>query len=123
MTRSGHVGERPASSAGSDPLALSENSDPPRWATEGVANAIALLGFCCALALYFWFIHQYGVNAIYVDQWDNIALLTHSSFFQNSYMGHMSLTHLWAQHNESRMLFPNLVVLLLGTTTHMNVVV
>ena len=71
--------------------------------------------------VYFWFVHVYGVNAIWYDQWDNIALLTHSNYFYNSYAGHTSLSMLWTQHNENRMLFPNLVVLALGALTHLNV--
>ena len=73
------------------------------------------------VATYFWYIHQFGVNAIWFDQWDNIALLTHSSFFLHSYAGHTSLSMLWIQHNENRMLFPNLVVLALGSLTHLNI--
>ena len=73
------------------------------------------------VAIYFWFIHQFGVNAIWYDQWDNVALLTHSSYFFNSYAGHTSLSMLWVQHNENRMLFPNLVVLALGSLTHLNI--
>ena len=82
------------------------------------AMAVLLL---IPVAFYFWFIHEYGVNAIYYDQWENIALLTHSSFFSTSYAGHTSLGMLWTQHNENRMLFPNLVVLLLGGLTHLNI--
>jgi hypothetical protein len=66
-------------------------------------------------------IRVYGVNAIFYDQWTNIALLSHSHFFSQSYVGPMSLGHLWAQHNENRMLFPNLVVLVLGSATHLNI--
>jgi hypothetical protein len=71
------------------------------------------------VAIYLWFIHQYGVNAIWYDQWDNIALLTHSSFGGVTYTGHTSLGMLWMQHNENRMLFPNLMVLALGSLTHL----
>ena len=81
---------------------------------------IALL-LLIPVALYFWFIHQYGVNAIFYDQWDNIALLTHSQFYPKSYVGHTNLSMLWSQHNENRMLFPNLIVLALGALTHFNI--
>ncbi len=27
-------------------------------------------------AAYLWFVHSFAVNAIYYDQWDNVALLT-----------------------------------------------
>ena len=73
------------------------------------------------VGIYLWFVHSFGVNAIWYDQWDNVALLTHSSYFYSSYAGHTSLSTLWTQHNENRMLFPNLVVLALGSLTHLNV--
>lgn len=83
----------------------------------------ALAGIGAAAGLYISFIHEYGVNAIFYDQWDNVALLTHSSFFTTSYSGHTTLGMLWQQHNENRMLFPNLLVLALGATTHLNILV
>jgi hypothetical protein len=74
-------------------------------------------------AVYLWFVHSFAVNAIYYDQWDNVALLTRSPLGY-SYTGHPTLlVRLWHQHNENRLLFPNLVVLALGSWTHLNVVV
>jgi hypothetical protein len=74
-------------------------------------------------AVYLWFVHSFAVNAIYYDQWDNVALLTRSSYGY-FYTAHPTLLErLWHQHNENRMLFPNLVVLALGSWTHLNVVV
>src|SRR5450432_2720658 len=75
------------------------------------------------VALYVWFVHEFGVNAIYYDQWDNVALLTHSSLGFTTYAGHTGLSMLWIQHNENRMFFPNLVVLALRDLTHFNVLV
>ena len=72
------------------------------------------------VAIYFWFIHQFGVNAIYYDQWDNVALLTHTQFF-HSY-SHTNLALLWSQHGEDRTFFPNLIVLALGHLTNLNIV-
>jgi hypothetical protein len=84
------------------------------------AGALLLL---LPVALYFWFVHRYGVNAIYYDQWNDIALLTHNSYFGTSYAGHTTLRTLWQQHGENRNLFPNLVVLALGRLTHFNILV
>ena len=75
------------------------------------------------MALYVWFVHEFGVNAIYYDQWDNIALLTHSNLGFTSYAGHTTLSTLWTQHNENRMFFPNLAVFALKDLTHFNVLV
>ena len=85
------------------------------------AQPVTALLLLIPVATYFWYVHQFGVNAIWYDQWDNIALLTHSSFLFHSYAGHTSLSMLWSQHNENRMLFPNLVVLALGSLTHLNI--
>lgn len=72
------------------------------------------------IALYFWFIHQYGVNAILYDQWNDVALLTHTPYLAHSY-SHTTISALWAQHNEDRTFFPNLVVLALGRLTSLNI--
>ncbi len=37
--------------------------------------------------------------------------------------GNLSLATLWAQHNENRVFFPNLIVVVLGDTTHFNTVI
>ena len=83
-------------------------------------GAAALL-LLIPIGLYFWFIHQYGVNAIYYDQWNDVALLTHTRYFLESYSGHTTIGMLWAQHNESRTFFPNLIVLALGALTQLNI--
>ena len=72
-------------------------------------------------ALYFWFIHRYGVNAIYYDQWNDVALLTHTRYISTSIL-HTTVGALWAQHDENRPFFPNLVVLALGAVTNLNTV-
>ena len=74
-------------------------------------------------AVYLWFVHSFAVNAIYYDQWDNVALLTRSPYGY-LYTAHPTLlVRLWQQHNENRTFFPNLVVLALGSWTHLNVIV
>ena len=61
---------------------------------------------------YFWLIDHYARNVVFYDQWSDVRLVAHPSF-----------SALWLQHNENRILFPNLVVLLLAHTTHLNIVV
>lgn len=92
-----------------------------RALTALAARPEAALLFLIPVAIYFLFIHEYGVNAIWYDQWQDVALLTHSNFYFHSYSGHTSLGMLWIQHNENRQLFPNLIVLALGALTHLNV--
>ncbi len=81
------------------------------------ATALAIFAFALIVSLYFWFIQHYSVNAIWVDQWSDIPLI------RLAYTGHLTLASLWAQHGENRILFENLIVLLLAYSTHYNVVV
>src|SRR3984885_4619810 len=75
-----------------------------------------LLGFAIPAVSYLWMIHADGVNVIFADQWDDVALIGHA------YSGTLHLSTLWAQHYENRIFFPNLIVLALAYTTHFNVV-
>ncbi len=74
---------------------------------------LTVLGFTALavpVVVYFSFIHRYAMNVIYFDQWQDIYLIAHRS-------------HIWDQRNENRVLFPDLLVLVLGATTHFNVVI
>ncbi len=99
----------------------SEQTTHPNRTAAVVLEAAAVL-LLVPVALYFWYIHRYGVNAIYTDQWNDVALLTHTPYFTNSYSGHTTVRMLWIQHAENRTFFPNTVVLVLGRFTHLNVV-
>ena len=79
-------------------------------------SALTILGFVVPVVMYFWLIDRYALNVVYSDQWHDIALLGQAD------SGHLSFGLLWTQFNENRVLFPNLIVLLLGYTTHFNVV-
>jgi hypothetical protein len=68
-------------------------------------------------AAYFWLIHQYGSNVVWYDQWSDINLISHT------YSHSLTISSLWAQHNENRIFFPNLIVLALASTTHFNVLI
>ncbi len=74
-----------------------------------------MFGFALPVCAYFWLIHQYGANLLWHDQWDDINLISHS------YSHTLGLGTLWAQHNENRIFFPNLIVLILARTTQFNV--
>ncbi len=76
-------------------------------------SVLVVLGFVLPIIAYFLFIHQYGVNTIFADQWYNVYLIGHPVTF----------SALWAQHAEHREFFPNLIVLLLAHATHLNIVV
>ena len=68
------------------------------------------------IVVYFWVVHEFGLNTIWLDQWSDLGVISHA------YSGHLTLSTLWAQHTENRILFPNLVVLLLAYATHFNVI-
>lgn len=78
-----------------------------------------MTAICFALpaALYLWLIAQYGANVIWGDQWADVNVIKHS------FSGTLTLSTLWAQHNEERNLFSNLLVVLLARTTHFNLFV
>jgi hypothetical protein len=71
---------------------------------------ITVLGFSVPVIAYFWLIQHYGVNAIWYDQWNDINVIAHPT-----------LSNLWLQHNEDRIFFPNLIVVVLAHTTHFDV--
>jgi hypothetical protein len=80
-----------------------------------VVNVLTACGFAGPVLAYFWFVYSYGVNAIYEDQWSDVALI------RDFYAHGFSWSALWAQHNDNRIFFPNLIVLLLAHTTHFDV--
>ena len=99
----------------------SEATGLPKWWPElvtrlssPVADAVAVALFAFAGLAAFFYVHTYSVNMIYDDQWTDIDLL------KRAHDGTLTWSYLWAQHNEHRMLFPKLVVLALGATTHFN---
>ena len=80
-----------------------------------LVNVVTVLGLGIPVLVYFWLIHHYSVNVISGDQWDNMTVIRHS------YSNLFDWSVYWAQHNEHRIFFPNLVVVLLSRTTHLNI--
>ena len=72
------------------------------------------MGFALPALAYCLFIRHYSANVLVADQWNNVSLAA------NAFSGHLNVTDLWAQHNENRMFFPNLVVLALAYSSHLN---
>jgi len=64
------------------------------------------------ILIYLEYIVFFGVDVIYWDEW-NLFPMIHDFF-----AGTMTFSELWEQHNENRMLFPNLFFLLLAKTVH-----
>jgi hypothetical protein len=90
---------------------------PPRsdWRSWLIPIA-TFLGFAIPAVAYLWMMHSGSVNVVFADQWDDIALIGHAD------TGTLHFSTLWTQHYENRIFFPNLIVLVLGYTTHFNVV-
>lgn len=63
------------------------------------------------------FINRFSVNIPYMDQWDGFLNLL-IAYNEDS----LNFSHLWGQHNEHRPLFPKLIMLLLASVSHWNVV-
>jgi len=89
----------------------------PKWLSGRAASAVAMACFAMVVVATFALIHRYAMNITYRDQWSDVALI------RRAHDGTLTIGALWAQHNENRILFPNLVVLLLSYTTRYNVVV
>jgi hypothetical protein len=81
------------------------------FSRRGWGKSLTVVLLAAPVAAYFWLIHHYALNIVYYDQWSDVRLVAHPTFGA-----------LWAQHNENRIFFPNLVVLLLAHTTHLNIV-
>ena len=109
--------ERAGVRAGAGPEGPAPVPDRRRLASHRLLTALAVLGFLAPVALYLWLIHHYALNIIRADQWNDVQIL--GDYFS----GHLNLSALWALHYENRIFFPNLVVLLIGTTTHFNILV
>jgi hypothetical protein len=71
--------------------------------------------FALPVVLYFVFVSRYSVNVPVDDQFSDVALIG------KTFSGHLQLRDLWAQHNENRIFFPNLIVLVLAYSTHLDV--
>ena len=67
------------------------------------------------LALLVCVVARYAVDVPYLDQWELVPLL------EKSYHGELTLHDLWTQHNEHRILFPQIIMLALARLTGWNI--
>lgn len=74
------------------------------------------LGVLVPVVLAFVYVYRFGINVPFSDQWAEVPLFNKLSY------GRLGLSDLFAQHNEHRIFFPRIVMLLLGTATAYNVV-
>ncbi len=91
-----------------------EKSGPPPGASflsrhGGKIMALIPLVFLIGMVV------KYAVNVPFLDQWELVPLL------EKSYQGTLTFYDLWAQHNEHRLFFPQIMMLLLARLTHWNI--
>ena len=79
------------------------------------AGGLTALGFGVPIAAYVWFLHHYSLNVVRSDQWADVTLIA------KSYDGQLTLSALWAQHAENRILFPNLIALAMSRVDAFNI--
>ncbi len=80
-----------------------------RWSAYVLVALAVLNGF--------WFVHCFGVNLLWGDDWVIMPMLSHYTD------GSLQAADLWETHNEHRIVFPKLVMFGLGLLSHGNVVV
>ena len=89
---------------------------PKRIASQlSLRSATMLAAFIVLPAVgYFTYVSMFGVNVPFWDDWSMVPM------FVAILSGHFSLSALWIQHNENRMLIPNIVTIAVGMLTHYN---
>lgn len=80
-----------------------------------LVNVLTALGFVVPVASYFWFLARFSVNAMIGDQWFEVPIV------KASYVHFFPLHAMWAQENENRILFQNVVTILLAHFAHYNI--
>ena len=80
-----------------------------------LVNLLTTLGFALPVSGYFWFLERYSVDAVVGDQWDLISMI------KQSYVQFFDWGPMWSQHNENRIFFPNMIVLLLVHADHFDI--
>ena len=82
---------------------------------QRLVNFLTVLGFGLPLVSYLWLLTRFSVNVVVGDQWDDVTVI------KQSYVHFFDWGPMWVQHNESRIFFPNIIVILLAHTTHFNI--
>ena len=105
----------PSSGAPSAPAARRSTvgSDHPSLLTA--RRVVLVASVLVTPVAYFVYIAHYGVNLVYWDQWTDVAMI-HAALH-----GHLTWNMIWSQHNESRMLFANLLFIVFAFVGHFDV--
>ncbi len=78
---------------------------------SGIVQRNTILTFaaaCVAPILYLLYVNHFAVNVLQNDDWSTVTLVN------GALHGHLSWGQLWSQHDDSRVLLPNLVFVLFG---------
>ena len=117
MTEVGDLREALSTDEAGADLTVRPRTSLSSAARRRTISGLGILSLAVPVIVYLWFIRRYSVNMIWGDTWTDINVVEHA------HAGNLSLATLWAQHNESRIFFPNLIVVLLGATTRFNTVI
>jgi hypothetical protein len=80
-----------------------------------LVNLLTVVGFALPAAGYLWTVSRYGVNVVVGDQFDDLTVI--GKWYSHPF----DWSALWVQHNENRIFFPNLIVLVSAHTDHFNI--
>jgi len=116
----------------SQPHPANAASKPPATAAETIFAAcarraetlrtsqlfarLAWLFILAPVFLGFYYVHTYGVNVVWEDQWGILSV------FEKHDAGTLTLLDFWKQHNEHRHCIPEMVMYVLAFATRWNVV-
>ncbi len=95
------------------PSERSEGSDngtrtrPDLWVVRH-NTALTILAGSLGPVLYLWFVERYAVNSFTADDWSEVSLINAALH------GHLTLSQLWFQHDESRYFIGNVIDVLFG---------
>ncbi len=83
------------------------------WATSH-NRVLTIMAASIAPILYLAFINHYATNSFFSDDW-SVVPTVHAALH-----GHLSLSQLWSQHNESRLLIGNVLDVLAGSIDNLD---
>ncbi len=92
---------------------ISEPSDGERVTRRG-ERARVIVAAAVPAVLYVVFVNHFGRNGINWDDWSFVPVVDAAIHH------HLDLGQLWQQHNENRLLFPYLLVAIVGGLTHLD---
>lgn len=95
-----------------------ESDGNPPIEASSTGNATILIATIIAAVIpasfYIAYINHYGTNFLYYDDWGLVPIVNAALH------GQLTISILWVQHNENRMLVPNMIFTLFGTIGKLN---